>query len=92
LTETFAKLVILKQSSPNLKIFLSVGGWTLSSQLISMSATADGRRTFIKSVVSNLRQWNLDGLDVDWEFPQVGDKSAYSSLLTVRILFGEVSS
>ncbi|OWA52599.1 Acidic mammalian chitinase [Hypsibius exemplaris] len=79
--DTFAALTALKQTAPNLKIFLSVGGWTLTSQLVTVAATASSRTAFINSAISNLRTWGLDGLDIDWEFPLAADKSAYSTFL-----------
>ena len=86
LVATFASLVAYKQTVPNLKIFLSVGGWTLTSQLVAISATDAARNAFVSSVVTNLRAWGLDGLDVDWEFPLAADKTSYSTLLTVNII------
>jgi chitinase len=86
-SETFAKLVALRQGSPNLKILLSVGGWMLTQQLVSMSATAAGRKMFIDSAISNLRTWRLDGLDIDWEFPYAADRLTFSTLLTVSYFF-----
>ncbi|OWA52697.1 Acidic mammalian chitinase [Hypsibius exemplaris] len=80
---TYAKLADLKQtSSPNLKILVSVGGWTLTAPLVAMASNPDSRKTFIASAVTNLRLWGMDGLDVDWEFPLTADKTTYSTLLT----------
>ncbi|OQV16969.1 Chitotriosidase-1 [Hypsibius exemplaris] len=78
---TFRELVGLKDEHPRLKILLSVGGWTLSQQLIAVSSTAENRRTFAISAVSNLRYWELDGLDIDWEYPDAAMKHQYSELL-----------
>ncbi|OWA54302.1 putative Chitotriosidase-1 [Hypsibius exemplaris] len=80
---TFRELVGLKDTYPRLKILLSIGGWTLSQQLVAVSATPENRRNFAASAVSNLRYWELDGLDVDWEYPSAGMKAQYSALLQV---------
>ncbi|GAV04780.1 hypothetical protein RvY_15006 [Ramazzottius varieornatus] len=82
--ETFRKLVALRDDSrPSLKILLSIGGWTLSNQLIAVSKTKQSRTAFAASVVRNLRYWELDGLDVDWEYPDAALKEQYSALLLV---------
>ncbi|XP_055327185.1 chitotriosidase-1-like isoform X2 [Paramacrobiotus metropolitanus] len=79
--ETFRRLNQYKLTHPNLKILLSVGGWTLSNQLVAVSETFETRHAFITSTVVSLRNWELDGLDVDWEYPDAATKEEYSSLL-----------
>ncbi|XP_039130800.1 class V chitinase CHIT5-like [Dioscorea cayenensis subsp. rotundata] len=55
---------------PPLKALLSIGGGasntTTFSNLINNSTT---KTTFITSSISISRSYNLDGLDLDWEFP-----------------------
>ncbi|XP_059163004.1 chitotriosidase-1-like [Physella acuta] len=60
----------IKQKNPEVKVSLSLGGWTLSSPPFSMMvSSADRRAAFIKSAVDYLRKWKFDGLDLDWEYP-----------------------
>ena len=63
----------LKLKNPNLKTLLAVGGWTHESGAISpfsrMVSSAGKRKVFIDSVVKQLRKYNFDGLDLDWEYP-----------------------
>src|SRR5699024_275755 len=63
------KLEALKQVNPNLKTIVSVGGWTLSNNLSLVAATEETRETFAQSAVDFVRKFNLDGLDLDWEYP-----------------------
>ncbi|XP_078575405.1 putative chitinase 10 [Branchiostoma floridae x Branchiostoma japonicum] len=78
----------IKNDHPRLKTILSVGGWTFGSKPFSdMAATQANRAEFVSSTVGFLRQWDFDGLDLDWEFPahrkgsRRGDKAAFSSLV-----------
>ncbi|CAE6390033.1 unnamed protein product [Rhizoctonia solani] len=53
----------------NVSATISVGGWTGSLYFSSAVATADNRTEFVKTMVSLLKDNNLDGLSFDWEYP-----------------------
>ncbi|NEW08200.1 chitinase [Paenibacillus sp. SYP-B3998] len=67
--ENLKKLKQLKTTNPNLKLFASVGGWTWSNQFSNTAADPITRANFAASAVSFLRQYNFDGIDIDWEYP-----------------------
>lgn len=76
--ENFAALTALKGKNPDLKVLVSVGGWTWSKNFSDASLTAESRRVFIDSVMSFLNRYQLDGLDIDWEYPgMIGDNNRF---------------
>lgn len=88
--ENFAFLAALKQKNPSLTVLVSVGGWLWSGAFSDMALTKQTRATFIASVVDFVTRHQLDGLDIDWEYPglpgaephfRVEDKQNYTFLL-----------
>jgi len=67
--------VAAKARTNNAKIFLGIndGSGDGKTNFKNMAATAAGRNNFIKDVMNVVRQNNLDGVDVDWEFPTTSD-------------------
>lgn len=62
------ELVALKNRNPKLKIILSVGGWG-ADHFSDAALTSASRRQFAQNVVAFISQYNLDGVDLDWEYP-----------------------
>lgn len=58
----------LKLKYPHLKINLSIGGWGADG-FSDMALTKENRSIFIKSIILYLELYNLDGIDIDWEYP-----------------------
>lgn len=51
------------------KVLISIGGWTLSSNFPSIAADPAKRAVFAQSCVDLIVQYDLDGVDIDWEYP-----------------------
>ncbi|CAI0812544.1 glycoside hydrolase family 18 protein [Serratia proteamaculans] len=64
-------LPILRKQNPELKVLLSVGGWGARG-FSGAAATAESRAVFIRSVQQVIKQYHLDGIDLDWEYPVNG--------------------
>lgn len=96
----FAELDRIRSYNSNLKILFSVGGWGAGG-FSPMAATAENREKFAKSCVETVEKYNLDGIDIDWEYPTLDwagieaspdDKQNYTAMLeAVRAAFDRVN-
>ncbi|MFZ0396124.1 MAG: glycoside hydrolase family 18 protein [Terracidiphilus sp.] len=89
--QNLALVTALRKQNPSLTILISVGGWLGSGGFSDVSLTRQSRARFIDSVMDFLAQHDLDGLDVDWEYPaqpgagnkyRAADKKNYTLLLS----------
>jgi len=55
---SFHRLQLLKESHPHLKVLLSIGGWTWSSEFSRVAATAESRARFARSCTDISRSRN----------------------------------
>ncbi|KIK66384.1 glycoside hydrolase family 18 protein [Collybiopsis luxurians FD-317 M1] len=58
-----------RNSGAGTKIVLSVGGWGGSTYFSQCVANASNRNTFVNTLVSAVNSFGLDGIDIDWEYP-----------------------
>ena len=70
--KTLAKLTALRKQNPKLKIVLSIGGWDYSTYFSDAASTAARRETFAQSCLDLILAHDLDGVDLDWEYPVSG--------------------
>lgn len=69
--QTVRQIVALKKQYPQLKIMVSMGGWSGCAPCSDLFANAQHRETFAKTTVALLQKYQLDGLDLDWEYPAI---------------------
>jgi chitinase len=85
LAGNFNQLKELKAKNPNLKVVLSIGGWSYSKFWSKVAASDASRKKFVSSCVDMFLKGNLpvidgrggtgagagvfDGFDIDWEWP-----------------------
>lgn len=65
---SLAALTALRKDNPTLQVVLSIGGWG-AGNFSEAVATKSARKTFIKSATALMLAHDLDGLDIDWEYP-----------------------
>jgi chitinase len=73
--------VVSKSKTNNARIFMSISG--NETDFKTMAATAAGRNNFIKQIMNSMRQHQLTGVDMDWEFPRTTDGTdiTYTALM-----------
>ncbi|WP_422769704.1 glycosyl hydrolase family 18 protein [Plantactinospora sp. WMMC1484] len=66
--------LVSRAHSSNVKVSIAIGGWNNGddSAFESLAANSGSRTTFVNSVISFVNQYNLDGVDMDWEYPDPG--------------------
>ncbi len=88
--KNLAFLVALKQQNPSLTVLVSAGGWLWSGGFSDAAFTRESRAAFIDSVAEFITRHQLDGLDIEWEYPALPgstnnyrpeDKQTYTLLL-----------
>lgn len=58
-----------RKVNPDLKILISIGGWSWSGNFSDAVLTPTSRKLFAKTSVDIVREYDLDGVDIDWEYP-----------------------
>ena len=76
--ENLKKLNHLKQVNKDLKILISIGGWSWSKNFSEAVLTENSRQLFAASAIEFMLKHNIDGIDLDWEYPgQKGDNNKF---------------
>ena len=77
-TINLRKLSELKKQKPDIKILISLGGWSWSKNFSDAVLTDSSTRNFANSCIAIMAKYNLDGVDIDWEYPGMrGDNNKY---------------
>jgi chitinase len=74
-----------KARANNAKVLLGINDGA-AGNFKNMAATAAGRNNFIKEVMNTVRANNLDGVDIDWEFPSTTDGTDATFTLLMKEL------
>ena len=91
-------LVSLRNSNPDLLVIAAIGGWG-GDGFSDAASTPKSRYDFARQVNRLINNYNLDGIDIDWEYPgssasgiksSPNDKENFTLLLTaIRDVIGD---
>lgn len=92
------EMVNLKAEKPSLKVIAAIGGWGADG-FSDAALTPTSRYNFAREVNKLIREYRLDGIDIDWEYPGTSaagikyrpeDKENFTLLLTaIRDVIGD---
>ncbi|WP_227793369.1 glycosyl hydrolase family 18 protein [Paenibacillus guangzhouensis] len=86
--EQLAAFNAKKAENPNLKLLVSVGGWSWSKYFSVIAANDVTRKAFANSIVKFIRAYKLDGIDIDWEYPVEGGEDSNTRGPEDKVNFG----
>lgn len=66
--KNFEVLQEAKKRYPHLKLMVSVGGWEADG-FSDAALTKEARARFVDSVITFVKEYKFDGVDLDWEYP-----------------------
>lgn len=92
------QMVNLKAEKPSLKVIAAIGGWGAEG-FSDAALTPTSRYNFAREVNALINEYNLDGVDIDWEYPGTSaagivsrpvDRENFTLLLTaIRDVIGD---
>jgi GH18 family chitinase len=66
------KLIAQNGHAHNVKVLISVGGWGWDKQFETVAADPTLRSAFVQNMKAFVDEYQLDGADIDWEYPDAG--------------------
>jgi GH18 family chitinase len=75
------KQIVETAHQHNVRVCISVGGWGWDAQFEEMAANPETRSIFVQNLTALVDEYNLDGVDMDWEYPDPGQSSQNFLLL-----------
>lgn len=71
--DLYQDVTFLKQSQPDLKVWISIGGWAFNDDnqptattFSDLAASTSAQKEFFASLITFLTANNFDGVDIDW--------------------------
>lgn len=69
------------------KVFIAIGGWSIGdgggddSRFHRIAETERGREEFTQAIINLVEEYGLDGVDMDWEYPDADESADHFAAL-----------
>lgn len=78
----YKRITNLKSSNAGLKVWISIGGWSMNdpdqptaATFSKLAASTSAQNAFFTSLLSFMATYGFDGVDIDWEYPVAPERS-----------------
>jgi len=69
------KDLVTEAHKHDVRVLISIGGWGYDEQFETLASDPSYRAVFVQEAMRFAAQYNLDGIDIDWEYPDAGESS-----------------
>ena len=69
------KTIVTNAHKQDVKVLISVGGWGWDTQFETVAADPLLRSAFVQNLKIFVNEYQLDGADIDWEYPDAGQSA-----------------
>jgi GH18 family chitinase len=75
--------LVTRAHENRVRVLISIGGWNDGddSAFTALSVSRAGRRNFAETVTRLVADQGLDGVDIDWEYPEATEADRYAALI-----------
>ncbi|WFD09348.1 glycosyl hydrolase family 18 protein [Tepidibacter hydrothermalis] len=85
------KKLVKKGHENNVKVLIAVGGWfdeayaPLDTRFEKIAASNELRENLVNNIIKFVDEYNLDGVEIDWEYPDLGQSSLNYEKLVLEL-------
>lgn len=76
---------LLKHHYPQVKVICSIGGWGTNTSFEALVTDSTKAARFVESTAKLVREYNFDGVDLDWEYPNSRQQGQFLTTLVVAL-------
>ena len=79
------RAVVAQAKKHGVKVLIALGGWGWDKEFETLAADAAIREKLAKRVAEFCATYQLDGVDIDWEYPNAGVSAVHFAALAIAV-------